>query len=67
VQVCPVTPFPCNTKRQIATRWIARRSTDRERGGLLCGKMDVEDLLHAFYDAVLDEPVPARLRDLLPR
>jgi hypothetical protein len=29
--------------------------------------MDVEDLLHAFYDAVLDEPVPARLRDLLPR
>ena len=31
------------------------------------GKTDGEDLLHALYDHVLDEPVPERLKALLRR
>ncbi len=67
MQCCPVTPYLCNTKRRIASRRAAMRSADRESGELLRGGMDVEDLLHALYDPVLDEPVPVRLLNLLPR
>ncbi|HTV90343.1 MAG TPA: hypothetical protein VME41_15110 [Stellaceae bacterium] len=42
-------------------------STDREIRDFLAGKTDGEDLLHALYDHVLDEPVPERLRSVLPR
>ena len=43
----------------------ARCSGDRDIRDFLAGKTDGEDLLHALYDHVLDEPVPERLRALL--
>jgi hypothetical protein len=46
---------------------VARSSTDREIRDFLSGKTDGEDLLHALYDHLLDEPVPERLRALLRR
>ena len=46
---------------------IARCSTDRDIRDFLVGKTDGEQLLHALYDHVLDEPVPERLRALLRR
>ena len=45
----------------------ARCSTEREIRDFLKGKTDGEDLLHALYDHVLDEPVPERLTALLRR
>src|SRR5216684_608392 len=47
---------------RIATSWI-----DRDIRDFLAGRNDGEDLLHALYDHVLDEPVPQRLRALLKR
>jgi len=47
---------------RIAMSWI-----DRDIRDFLAGKNEGEDLLHALYDHVLDEPVPQRLRDLLKR
>ena len=46
----------------IAMSWI-----DRDIREFLAGRNDGEDLLHAIYDHVLDEPVPERLRALLKR
>jgi hypothetical protein len=40
---------------------------DRDIRDFLAGKTDGDDLLHALYDHVLDEPVPERLRALLRR
>ena len=45
----------------------ARCSTERDIRDFLAGKTEGEDLLHALYDHVLDEPVPERLRALLRR
>ena len=47
---------------RIVTSWI-----DRDIRDFLAGKNDGEDLLHALYDHVLDEPVPERLRAVLKR
>ena len=47
---------------QIAMSWI-----DRDIRDFLAGKNEGEDLLHALYDHVLDEPVPERLRAVLKR
>ncbi len=47
---------------RIAISWI-----DRDIRDFLAGKNEGEDLLHALYDRVLDEPVPGRLRALLKR
>jgi len=47
---------------RIAMSWI-----DRDIRDFLAGKNEGEDLLHALYDYVLDEPVPQRLRALLKR
>ena len=44
---------------------IALSSVDRDIRDFLAGNTDGEDLLHALYDHVLDEPVPERLRALL--
>jgi hypothetical protein len=33
----------------------------------VAGESDGDDLLHALYDHVLDDPIPQRLRDLLRR
>ena len=38
---------------------------DRDIRDFLNGKNNGEDLLHAMYDDVLDEPVPQRLLDAL--
>ena len=42
-------------------------SDDDRIRAFLAGETDGEDLLHAIYDHVLDEPVPDRLRALLKR
>jgi hypothetical protein len=44
-----------------------RSSADRAIRDFLSGKNDGEQLLHAIYDHVLDEPVPERLKALLKR
>ncbi len=44
---------------------IAPSSVDRDIRDFLAGQTDGEDLLHALYDHVLDEPVPQRLRAIL--
>ena len=46
---------------------IVASSTDQEIRDFLAGKNDGEQLLHALYDHVLDEPVPERLKALLRR
>jgi len=46
---------------------IAVSSVDREIRDFLVGDNDGEELLHALYDHVLDEPVPERLLALLRR
>jgi hypothetical protein len=38
---------------------------DRDIRDFLSGKNHGEDVLHAIYDNVLDEPVPQRLLDAL--
>ena len=40
---------------------IALPSVDRDIRDFLAGNTDGEDLLHALYDHVLDEPVHERL------
>jgi Anti-sigma factor NepR len=40
-------------------------SVDNQIRAFLAGDSHGEDLLHAIYDHVLDEPVPERLRTLL--
>ena len=40
---------------------------DRGICDFLAGKTDGEELLHALYDHILDEPVPERLRAILRR
>ena len=52
--------------RPVAVKPV-RSSTDREIRDFLNGRNDGEDLLHALYDHVLDEPVPERLTALLRR
>jgi hypothetical protein len=64
---------PC--KNDLAMRLAMKRRTvrprtemssiDKEIRDFLAGKGDGNDLLHALYDYVLDEPVPQRLRTLL--
>lgn len=44
---------------------IPVRSVDNQIRSFLAGEDDGEDLLHAIYDHVLDEPVPERLKTLL--
>ena len=44
---------------------IAVSSIDRDIRDFLAGDTDGEELLHALYDHVLDEPVPERLSALL--
>lgn len=46
---------------------IASYPLDDDIRDFLAGRTDGEDLLHALYDHVLDEPVPERLRALLRR
>lgn len=53
--------------RRPVERVIATCSTDRDIRDFLSGKTDGEQLLHALYDRVLDEPVPEHLRALLRR
>jgi hypothetical protein len=54
-------------KRLAAEPRIAISSIDRDIRDFLAGKSDGEDLFHALYDHVLDEPVPEHLRALLKR
>jgi len=46
---------------------IAARSVDRRIRDFLIGDTHGEDLFHALYDHVLDEPVPESMRVLLKR
>ena len=47
---------------RVAMSWI-----DRDIRDFVAGKNEGEELLHALYDHVLDEPVPERLRAVLRR
>jgi hypothetical protein len=44
---------------------IVARSADSQIRDFLTGDTHGEDLLHALYDHVLDEPVPESMRALL--
>ncbi len=44
---------------------IAITPIDRDIRDFLAGRNDGEELLHALYDHVLDEPIPERLRAVL--
>ena len=44
---------------------IPGQSVDRQIRSFLAGEDDGQELLHAIYDHVLDEPVPERLKALL--
>jgi hypothetical protein len=53
-------------KRQpVSPARIVVSPVDRDIRDFLAGKSNGEDLLHALYDNVLDEPVPDRLRAVL--
>ena len=52
-------------KRRQAEFKVPRCPVDSDIRDFLAGRTDGEDLLHALYDHVLDEPVPERLRALL--
>jgi hypothetical protein len=54
-------------KRRHVEPIIGKSPVDRDIRNFLDGKNDGEDLLHALYDHVLDEPVPERLKALLRR
>ena len=60
-------PTPLPLRSRPVERHPVRCSTEREIRDFLNGKTDGEDLLHALYDHVLDEPVPERLTALLRR
>jgi hypothetical protein len=42
-------------------------SADPRIRAFLTGESDGQDVLNALYGAVLDEPIPQRMRDLLKR
>jgi len=46
---------------------VAMSLIDRDIRDFVAGKNEGEELLHALYDHVLDEPVPERLRAVLRR
>ncbi len=46
---------------------IGTSSVDRDIRDFLAGRTDGEDVLHALYDHVLEEPVPEKLLTLLRR
>jgi len=52
-------------KRSLVEPRIVISPVDREIRDFVAGKTDGEDLLHALYDHVLDEPIPERLRTVL--
>jgi Anti-sigma factor NepR len=52
-------------KRQPAEFKVPRCPIDSDIRDFLAGRTNGEDLLHALYDHVLDEPIPERLRALL--
>ena len=44
---------------------IDKRLVERQMRRFLAGKTNGDELLHALYDHVLEEPIPQRMRDLL--
>ena len=58
--------FPA-LKRQPVQPKIVVSPVDRDIRDFLAGRSDGEDLLHAIYDHVLEEPIPERLRAVLRR
>jgi hypothetical protein len=60
----PIMNVALNRQPVIQSR-IVVSPVDRDIRDFLSGKTNGEDLLHALYDNVLDEPVPERLRAVL--
>jgi hypothetical protein len=52
-------------KCSFAESLVPVRSVDSQIRAFLAGDSDGEEVLHAIYDHVLDEPVPERLKALL--
>jgi hypothetical protein len=48
-----------------AERNIVRPSLEEQIAAFLDGRTHGEELLHALYDHVLDEPIPPQMRALL--
>ena len=59
--------FLAAKRRHVEPIVVVKSPIDRDIRDFLDGKNDGEDLLHALYDHVLDEPVPDRLKTLLHR
>jgi len=62
-----VIPMFLAAKCRPAAPILAPSPVDRDIRDFLDGKNDGDDLLHALYDHVLEEPVPERLKVLLRR
>jgi anti-sigma factor NepR-like protein len=52
-------------KCSFAESLVPVSSVDSQIRAFLAGDSDGEEVLHAIYDHVLDEPVPERLKALL--
>jgi hypothetical protein len=63
-----MTPASCADPRNgILEPRLPHWSLERRLRAFLDGKTHGEDLLHALYDHILDEPVPERLTAVLRR
>ena len=54
-----------DTVPAVAELEIARPSVEDQIAAFLDGRTHGEELLHALYDHVLDEPIPPQMRALL--
>lgn len=54
-----------NTALAAAEFRIARPSVEEQIADFLDGRTHGEELLHALYDHVLDEPIPPQMKALL--
>ena len=60
----PITAV-ANVRCRFETSQASPRSLEMRVLSFLDGKTNAEDLLHALYDHVLDEPLPQSLRTIL--
>jgi hypothetical protein len=67
-RVCDALGFPTRVDALARVKLFpVPPSVESRFAAFLRGESHGEDLLHALYDHVLDEPIPERLRSLLRR